>query len=212
MVILKSQFHESDVPLLNVYVYNKFAPDMKVGDQLNPNKITSAFHFLQRSLSLGSSGSSLDEHAFNDLLKECFPDLSDFILSSPIANATAYCSIFPMKIFIEVFEIMLTSDFAQIFRTIGLEAEFGFPSLHTSKLVPRSGEEVHDGNILNAPAEDHLRNVLQSYINAGSSDMMITSTGTASFIQSMDQSDTDSENTGPYPIIASPADIIQARR
>ena len=212
MVVLKSQFHESDVPLLNVFIYNKFAPDMKIGDRLNPRKITSAFHFLQRSLTLGSSGSDLDDRVFDDLLKECFPDLHDFISSSPISNAYAHCSVFPMKIFIEVFEIMLTSDFAQIFRTIGLEAEFGFPSLHNSKLVPRSGEEVHDGNILNMPAEDHLRNVLHSYINAGSSDMMVTSTGTASFIQSMDQSDTDSENTGPYPIIASPADIIQARR
>ena len=117
-----------------------------------------------------------------------------------------------MKIFIDVFDIMLTSDFAMIFRTIGLEEEFGFPSLHSSKLVPRSGEPVTDGNILGVPAEDHYRTVLQSYINAGSSDMMITSIGTASFVQSMDQSDTDSENTGPYPVIASPADIIQTRR
>ena len=211
MVIMKSQFHETDVPLINVFIFNKFAPDMKIGDRLNPRKMELAFRFIQRSLTLGSEGTVLNDRIFDDLLQECFPDLEDFIKSSPISNARSSC-VFPMKIFIDVFDIMLTSDFAMIFRTIGLEEEFGFPSLHSSKLVPRSGEPVTDGNILGVPAEDHYRTVLQSYINAGSSDMMITSIGTASFVQSMDQSDTDSENTGPYPVIASPADIIQTRR
>ena len=209
---MKSQFPETDVPLINVYLYNKFAPDMKVGDHLHPRKMDSSFKFIQRSLTLGSGDAVIDEHVFNDLLRECFPDLQDFISSSPIPYARPQCVKFPMKIFIDVFDIMLTSDFAMIFRTIGLEEEFGFPSLHSSKLVPRSGEPVTDGNIFGVPAEDHYRTVLQSYINAGSSDMMITSIGTASFVRSMDQSDTDSENTGPYPVIGSPSDIIQTRR
>ena len=52
MVILEALYRAEDLPVLNVYIYTKFAPDLQIGHSMNPAKITSAFQFIQRSLTL----------------------------------------------------------------------------------------------------------------------------------------------------------------
>ena len=94
---------------------------------------------------------------------------------------------FRMEVFSTVFDIILTSDFDQIFKTIDLEDKNGFTSLRDRKLVPRSGEPPFDGRILGEPAEDHYDDLLQRYVNAGTSNMMIVSVGTATFNNSLDR-------------------------
>ena len=119
---------------------------------------------------------------------------------------------FRISTFCTVFDIVLTSDFDQIFKTIELEERSGLSSLRDRKLVPRSGEPVFEGRIMGEPAEDHYDDLLQRYVNAGTTDMMIVSVGTATFNNSLDRNDTDSVHTGPFPIVATPEEIIQARR
>ena len=118
---------------------------------------------------------------------------------------------FSMATFTVVFDIVLTSDFEQIFKTIGLEDQSGLTSLRDRKLVPRSGEPV-TGRIMGEDAADYYGNLLQTYVNAGTTDMMIISVGTVAFNNSLDQNDTDSVNTGPFPVVGTPEEILQARR
>lgn len=119
---------------------------------------------------------------------------------------------FRMDVFSTIFDIVLTSDFDRIYQTIELEEKSGLSSLRDRKLVPRSGEPPFQGNILGEPAEVHYDDLLQRYVNAGTSHMMIVSVGTSTFNSSLDRNDTDSVNTGPFPIVATPEEIIQTRR
>ena len=218
MVILRSIFDDQDVPLFNVYFYTKFAPDLQIGHRMKSSKIDSAFRFIQRSLTMlrGSDGQPVStETDFYDLLIDCFDDLSDFIGASPLTmvypnleNETG----FSMNQFSTIFEIMLESDFDAIFRTIDLEEKSGLSSLRDRKLVPRSGEPLTSGTIMGMPADEHYADLLGRYVNAGTSDMMVISVGTAAFNNSMDRNDTDSVNTGPFPVVASPGEIVQTRR
>ena len=111
-----------------------------------------------------------------------------------------------------IFDIVLTSDFDQIFKTIELEERSGLSSLRDRKLIPRSGEPAFEGRIMGDPAEDHYDDLLQRYINAGTTDMMVVSVGTATFNNAMDRNDTDSVNTGPFPVVATPEEIVQTRK
>ena len=218
MVILETIYDSQDLPLLNVYMFTKFAPDLKIGEKLRPAKVDNAFRFLQRSLTMYRRPSGLRAPTvtdFHDLLVECFDDLSDFIGASPLTMI--YPNLdngvdFSMEKFSEIFDIMLESDFDQIFQTIDLEEKSGIAGLRDRKLIPRSGEPLTTGTIMGMPAEEHYADLLGRYVNAGTTDMMVVSVGTASFNNSLDRNDTDSVNTGPFPIVASPEEIIQARR
>ena len=157
----------------------------------------------------------ITDQTFYDLLCECFPKLQEFLSSSPLPMV--YPSLdnarsFRMSVFCTVFDIVLTSDFDQIFKTIELEDRSGLSTLRDRKLVPRSGEPPFEGRILGEPAESHYDDLLQRYVNAGTTNMMIVSAGTATFNNSLDRNDTDSVNTGPYPIVATPEEIIQTRK
>ena len=218
MMIMQTIYDDRDLPLLNVYVYTKFAPDLKIGETLRPYKVDNAFKFIQRSLTLyrrpsGSRPATVTD--FQDLVNECFDDLSDFVGASPITMI--YPNLdndvdFSIEKFSTIFDIVLESDFDQIFRTIDLEQKSGLSDLRDRKLVPRSGEPLTNGTIMGIPAEEHYADLLGRYVNAGTSDMMVISVGTAAFNNSMDRNDTDSVNTGPFQIVATPEEILQARR
>ena len=218
MVILQSVYDDRDLPLFNVYFYTRFAPDLQIGERIRSSKIANAFKFIQRSLTLfrrPAGQPAATETDFHDLLLECFEDLGDFIGASPLTmiypnfdNGTE----FSMVRFTRAFEIVLESDFDQIFRTIDLEEKSGLSTLRDRKLVPRSGEPVTTGTIMGLPAEEHYADLLDRYVNAGTSDMMVVSVGTATFNNSLDRNDTDSVNTGPFPVVATPEEIIQTRR
>ena len=218
MMILQTIYDAQDLPLLNVYIYTKFAPDLKIGEKLRPLKMDNAFKFIQRSLTMYRRPSGLRQATsadFHDLLVECFDDLTDFIGASPLTMV--YPNLdngvdFSMDRFSTIFDIVLESDFDQIFRTIGLEEASGIAGLRDRKLIPRSGEPLTTGTIMGMPAEEHYADLLGRYVNAGTTDMMVVSVGTASFNNSLDRNDTDSVNTGPFPVVASPEEIIQARR
>ena len=215
---MQTIYDDRDLPLLNVYVYTKFAPDLKIGETLRPYKVDNAFKFIQRSLTLyrrpsGSRPATVTD--FQDLVNECFDDLSDFVGASPITMI--YPNLdndvdFSIEKFSTIFDIVLESDFDQIFRTIDLEQKSGLSDLRDRKLVPRSGEPLTNGTIMGIPAEEHYADLLGRYVNAGTSDMMVISVGTAAFNNSMDRNDTDSVNTGPFQIVATPEEILQARR
>ena len=208
MVVMKSQYSYDDLALINYYFYQVFAPDLQIGHVMDPAKKSQAFTFLSGSLALARNGSSFPEEEFDRLLK-IFPDMADFV---PIPFCSPVCGPLPMKIFSDAFEIVLDSDFAQIFRTIGLDQASGIPSLRDEELASRTDEPLPDGLILGVPAEDHFKELLYTNANAGTADMMIVSRGTIGFIESMDRNDTDSVNTGPYPVIGSPEEILQMRR
>lgn len=218
MVILQAIYDERDLPLFNVYFYTKFAPDLGIGERMKSSKIGNAFRFIQRSLTMlgrPSGQPPATETDFHDLLMECFDDLSDFIGASPLTMV--YPNLdngmdFSMIKFMRIFEIVLDSDFDQIFRTIGLEERSGLTAARDRRLVPRSGEPLTSGTIMGMPAEDHYADLLDRYVNAGTSDMMIVSVGTAAFNNSLERSETDSVNTGPFQVVATPAEILQVRR
>ena len=212
MVILNSQYDQASVPLLNRYIFTVFAPDLEHGQSLNPLKIDRAGTFLSHSLALGSSGNPIDDHDFEDLLKSCFPDLQEFIESSSLPFTRPTCGSFPMKIFAEVFDLMLELDFLQIFQTIESHEAIGLGSSRDLRLASRSGEPMPEGFVLGVPANDHFKNLLHGYINAGTNDLMVIDVGTVRFIDSMDRNDTDSVNTGPFPIVATPNEINQMHR
>ena len=128
MVVMESQYDQASMPLLNRYVFTVFAPDLEHGQSLNPAKVDRAGTFLSHSLALGSSGSSVDDRAFEDLLKSCFPDLQEFIESSSLPFTRPTCGSFPMKIFADVFDLMLELDFLQIFQTIESHEAIGLGS------------------------------------------------------------------------------------
>ena len=210
MVIMKSQYGYDDLGLINYYFYRVFAPDLEIGHVMDPAKASQAFTFITGSLAMAREGQAFPEDDFRRLLKT-FPDLEDFVRSSPIPFCSPSCGILDMKIFSDAFEIVLDSDFAQIFKTIGLDQASGIPSLRNEELVSRTDEPLPDGLVLGVPAEEHFRDLLYLNANAGTADMMIVSRGTIGFVESMDR-DTDSTNTGPYPVIGSPEEIIQMRR
>lgn len=215
---MQTIFDDRDLPLLNVYIYTKFAPDLKIGDKLRPWKVDKAFRFIQRSLTLYRRPSGIRRATaadFHDLLNDCFEDLQDFIGASPLTMV--YPNLeneveFSMDRFSTIFEIVLESDFDQIFRIIDLEQKSGYSDLRDRKLVPRSGEPLTTGTIMGAPAEEHYADLLGRYVNAGTSDMMVISVGTAAFNNSLDRNDTDSVNTGPFPVVGTPEEILQVRR
>ena len=218
MVIMKAIYDEADLPTLNVYFYTHFAPDLKIGERMRSSKIDMAFRFIQRSLTLfrcptGQRPPTAED--FHDLLNECFVDLADFIGACPLTLIYPRLDperSFSVRTFSKVFEIVVESDFDQIFKTIGLEDKCGLSSLRERKLVPRSGEPLTTGTIMGMPAEEHYDDLLSRYVNAGTSDMMVISVGTAAFNNSLSRNDTDSVNTGPFPVVASPEEILQARR
>ena len=113
---MKSQYSYDDLALINYYFYQVFAPDLQIGHVMDPAKKSQAFTFLSGSLALARNGSSFPEEEFDRLLK-IFPDMADFVRSSPIPFCSPVCGPLPMKIFSDAFEIVLDSDFAQIFRT-----------------------------------------------------------------------------------------------
>ena len=218
MVILKSIFDDQDLPLFNVYFYTKFAPDLKIGERLRSSKIDNAFKFIQRSLTLlrqPTGQPAATESDYFDLLLDCFNDLADFIGASPLTMVYPNLNNdneFSMIQFSKIFEIMVESDFDRIFHTIDLEEKSGLSTLRDRKLVPRSGEPLTSGTIMGMPADEHYADLLSRYVNAGTSDMMVVSVGTATFNNSLERNDTDSVNTGPFPVVATPAEILQARR
>ena len=112
----------------------------------------------------------------------------------------------------DVFDIMLTSDFSQIFKTIGMEESSGYSSILQQKLVTRTGEPAPEGLILGTPAEEHFKNLLLTNVNAGSTDMMVISVGSDRFNETLERDDADSTCTGPFPIVGTPEEILQARR
>ena len=211
MVVMKSQYAYDDLALINYYIYQVFAPDLQIGHVMDPAKRSQAFTFLSGSLALARGGLDFPEAEFTRLLR-VFPDMAEFVRSSPIPFCSPTCGRLPMKIFSDAFEIVLDSDFATIFQTIGLDQASGIPSLRDEELVSRTDEPLPDGMILGVPAEDHFRELLYTNANAGTADMMIVTRGTIGFIESMDRNDTDSVNTGPYPVIGSPEEILQMRR
>ena len=210
MVIMKSQYEYDDLALINYYLYRVFAPDLQIGHVMDPAKTSQAFTFISGSLALARNGQAFSEADFTRLLKT-FPDFEDFVRSSVIPFCSPTCGVLPMKIFSDAFEIVQTSDFAQIFKTIGLDQASGIPSLRNEELVSRTDEPLPDGLVLGVPAEEHFRDLLYLNANAGTGDMMIVSRGTIGFAESMER-DTDSTNTGPYPVIGSPEEIIQMRQ
>ena len=92
-----------------------------------------------------------------------------------------------------------------------LEAATGFTSALDRKLVSRTGEPMPTGLVLGVPAEEHFGDLLAHNANAGNSDLMITSAGTQSFVESM-PADDRSTCTGPFQVVGSPEEIIQTRR
>ena len=52
MVIMEALYREQDLPVLNVFFYTKFAPDVQIGHRMDPAKIDHAFRFITRSLTL----------------------------------------------------------------------------------------------------------------------------------------------------------------
>ena len=113
--------------------------------------------------------------------------------------------------FTELFEIVLKSDFDQIFTIVELEAATGFNSALDRELVSRTGEPMPTGLVLGIPAEEHFKDLLAHNSNAGNSDLMITSIGTQGFVESM-PAENQSSCTGPFPVVGSPEEIIQTRR
>ena len=110
-----------------------------------------------------------------------------------------------------MFEIVLKSDFDEIFTIVELEAATGFNSALDRKLVSRTGEPMPTGLVLGVPAEEHFSDLLAHNSNAGNSDLMITSAGTQSFVESMPDRENQSTCTGPFPVVGSPDQIIQTR-
>ena len=106
---------------------------------------------------------------------------------------------------------MLKSDFDAIFTIVELEAATGFSSSLDKKLVSRTGEPMPTGLVLGVPAEEHFQDHLAHNVNAGNSDLMITSVGTQGFVDSMPRED-QSVCTGPFDIVGTPDEIIQTRR
>ena len=52
MVIMEALYREQDLPVLNVFFFTQFAPDVQIGHQMNPSKIDLALRFIARSLTL----------------------------------------------------------------------------------------------------------------------------------------------------------------
>ena len=52
MVIMEALYREQDLPVLNVFLFTKFAPDVQIGHRMDPAKIDRAFRFISRSLTL----------------------------------------------------------------------------------------------------------------------------------------------------------------
>ena len=52
MVVMEGLYREEDLPVLNVFLYTKFAPDLQIGHVMDPAKLGLAFRFLSRSLTL----------------------------------------------------------------------------------------------------------------------------------------------------------------
>ena len=103
------------------------------------------------------------------------------------------------------------SDFDAIFTIVELEASTGFSSSLNKELVSRTGEPMPTGLVLGVPAKEHFDDHLAHNVNAGNSDLMITSIGTQGFVDSMPRDD-QSTCTGPYPVVGTPEEIIQTRR
>ena len=212
MVILTAQFDEKNLIVLNKYFYQDFAPDLQIGHQMDPAKKDQAFKFISSVLHLTRESTSTDLDAFEKILFECFPNLEAYIKNCPLGGFYAIGGDFPRSIFESVFEIVLKSDFLTIFKTIGLDLKSGNTSLRSEELTSRTGEPLPEGTVLGVPASEYFDGLLYTYINAGNSDLMVTSVGSAGFAHSMERNDTDSTCTGPFPVVGTPEEIIQMRR
>ena len=64
MVVMEGLYREEDLPVLNVFFYTKFAPDLQIGHVMDPAKLGLAFRFLSRSLTLLRRSEGMVSRAF----------------------------------------------------------------------------------------------------------------------------------------------------